>query len=73
MQIEVNGQSVDFDGDTIDYEDVLFIAKQRQGASVIYSGPRHGDSQRSGTLYHGKAPIKLEPGMIFDCVMTGNA
>lgn len=73
MEIEVNGEMVDFDGDTINYEDVLFIAKQRPGASVIYQGPRHGDSQRSGTLCHGKAPINLEPGMRFDCVMTGNA
>lgn len=72
MQITVNGQAVDFDGDTINYEDVLFIAKERMGASCTYSGPRHGDSQRSGTLATGDKPIALEPGMRFNCIMTGN-
>lgn len=72
MRIHVNGQAVDFDGDTITYEDVLWIAKQPEGASVIYIGQRHGDSRREGILSKGKA-IKPELDMAFTCVRTGNA
>lgn len=73
MKIVVNGQEVDFDAPNICYEDVLWIADERSGATVTYTGPRHGDSQRSGILYAGKPPIQVEAGMRFNCAMTNNA
>ncbi len=73
MRIRVNGQDVQWSASSIDYGAVLSIAKQPAGATVIYSGPRRGDSRRSGTLHAASQPIVVEDGMIFDAVMTGNA
>lgn len=72
MRIHVNGQGVEFDGDTISYEDILRIANEPVGASVIYIGQKYDDSRREGILSTGKS-IKPEQDMAFTCVRTGNA
>jgi len=70
--ITVNGEQHEVDGDTISHEEICALAKQPMHASATYEGQRNGDSQRSGITHAGKV-IKLEDGMIFDCVVTGNA
>jgi hypothetical protein len=52
---------------------VLALAEQPEGASVTYSGPRRGDSQRSGILHAQSQPIVVEDGMVFNAVRTNNA
>jgi hypothetical protein len=73
MRIYVNGMAVEWTGTMIDYGAVLALAKQPEGASVIYEGPRRGDTQRSGTLYPAKGAIAVEDGMHFSAVRTNNA
>ena len=73
MQIKVNGRDVSWSGSVIDYGAVLSLAEETPGATVTYSGPRQGDSQRSGILHAGSQPIVVEPGMSFNVVRTGNA
>jgi hypothetical protein len=58
--------------DTVTYEDILRMAGQPVGASVMYLGKRHGDSQRSGILGSGHS-VKVEEGMRFSVAVTGNA
>ena len=73
MKITVNGQEMEWVGNTIDYGNVLALAKQPEGASVTYEGPRHGDAQRSGILHATKGAIVVEDGMHFTAVRTNNA
>lgn len=80
MNITVNGTPRQVSGTDLDYEMVLrlaskssyFIDRDLIGATVVYHGPRHGDSQRSGTLIPGRS-VKPEEGMHFTAVNTGSA
>ena len=72
MKITINGDEQDFDGETISHEKICELANRPVHASVTYSGPRHGDSRREGLTYAGKS-VQVEDGMIFNCVVTGNA
>ena len=72
MKITINGEAHDFDGDTISHEQVCELAKEPVYASVMYEGPRHGDMRREGITHVGKT-IRVEDGMDFSCVVTGNA
>lgn len=57
--------------DPLSHEDICRLAGQPVSASVVYRGPRNGDSQRSGATYAGKS-IKPDDGMDITCVVTGN-
>lgn len=72
MKIIVNCRDHEIEEPRLTYEDVVRLAKQSMGASVMYSGPRRGDMRRSGILAHGES-VLVEDGMIFDAVHTGNA
>jgi hypothetical protein len=72
MHIIINGTRIEFYEASITYEQVIDLAGQPNGASVMYVGPRHGDSQRSGIMHEGKV-VRVEDGMKFDAVHTGNA
>jgi hypothetical protein len=74
----VNGVNWDYSNTEIGYEDVVMAAWDKLPAApplmtVTYSWHGPGDMNRSGTLYPGKAPIKVEDGMIFNAVSTDNA
>lgn len=71
-KIIVNGDEHELDDDHISHEKICELAGQPVHASVTYQGPRKGDSQRSGITYAGES-VKLEGGMIFNCIVTGNA
>jgi hypothetical protein len=71
-KITVNGTVHEVDGDTISHEQICALAGKPVHASATYLGPRNGDSERSGITHVGKS-VKLEDGMIFNCVVTGNA
>lgn len=70
--ITVNGDSHAWPKTSITHEEICALAKQPVHASVTYEGPRHGDSRRSGLTHVGKS-IKVENGLVIDCVVTGNA
>lgn len=72
MKITINGTEHDIDGDEIGHELVCELAGMPVYASVTYSGPLHGDYSRQGITYVGKA-VKIQDGMDFTCVVTGNA
>jgi hypothetical protein len=71
-KITINGVEHELDGDKISHEQICELAGKPVHASVTYRGPRKGDSERSGITHAGKS-IDLETGMIFTCVVTGNA
>jgi len=73
-EIMVNGVAHSFCGETISYREVVKLAgyEYRDCFTMTYRGPKHGDSQRSGTLTFSQS-VPLELGMKFDVVMTGNA
>ncbi|MBB3743891.1 hypothetical protein FHX10_003390 [Rhizobium sp. BK591] len=71
-KITINGVEHEVDGDKISHERICDLAGKPVHASATYLGPRKGDSERSGVTYVGKS-VKLEDGMIFTCVVTGNA
>lgn len=70
--ITVNGAEHELDDDTISHEKICELAGRPVHASVTYEGRREGDSRRSGITHSGKV-IKLDDGMIFNCVVTGSA
>jgi hypothetical protein len=77
-KINVNGVDWDYSSDEIAYEDVVRAAWDKlphepplMTVTYYWRGP--GDSERHGTLYPGKPPIKVENGMVFNAVNTGNA
>jgi hypothetical protein len=72
MKIEINGNEHIIEDPLLSYEDILRLAEQPMGATVVYCGPRRGDAQRTGTLCRGKT-VTCEDGMIFDAIRTGNA
>lgn len=72
MKITINGKEHDVETPTISHERVCELAGKPVYASLVYVGPRHGDSERSGTTYAGNS-IDLEDGMIINCVVTGSA
>lgn len=71
-KVTINGAEHEVDGDKISHEQICELAGQPVHASATYEGPRHGDSQRSGITHAGKV-IRIEDGMIFNCIVTGNA
>lgn len=72
-KITINGQEHEWPhDDELSHEKICELAGQPAHASVIYCGPRKGDSQRSGMTYAGKT-IKPDDDMIIDCVVTGSA
>lgn len=74
MNIKINGESHTFSNETISYDDVSILAygKVLPGLSMVYKGPRNGDSCRAGSLWTGKSVI-VEDGMRFEAMFTGNA
>ncbi|MGZ2484297.1 hypothetical protein ACVITL_002820 [Rhizobium pisi] len=71
-KIKVNGVEFEVHGDMISHEQICALAGKPVHASATYLGPRKGDSERSGITHVGKS-VKLEDGMSFTCVVTGNA
>lgn len=71
-KITINGVEHEVEGNTLSHEQICALSGQPVHASATYEGPRNGDSQRSGITHAGKV-IKLEDGMIFNCIVTGNA
>lgn len=72
MKITVNGTAHEVEAAVLTYEEVVRLAGERVGASVTYSGPRHGDSRREGIMCRGET-VKIEDEMRFNACMTGNA
>lgn len=72
-KITVNGTEVEWPhDDVLSHEKICELAGQPVSASVTYSTPRKGDSQRSGITSEGKS-IKPDDGMRISCVVTGSA
>lgn len=72
--IKVNGVEMKTAGaPDISYEALCGIAKKdpAHNPTVVYTTNRPGDEQRAGSLRHGQT-TRLEDGMIFDCLVTGN-
>lgn len=72
MKIVINGREHSPDGHTISHEDVCRMVGKPASATVTYSGPRRGDSQRRGELRPGQV-VELEPGLIFNAMVTSGA
>lgn len=72
MQITINGTLCTVNAETISHEEICKLAAKPEYASVVYRGPRKGDSQRYGITYKGET-IELEEDMRFTCVVTNNA
>jgi hypothetical protein len=71
--IKINGVAHQWPhDDQLSHERICELAGQPPHASVTYQGPRDGDSQRSGITHAGKS-IKIDDGMIINCVVTGKA
>jgi hypothetical protein len=77
-KVIVNGLEWTTPAETLGYDDIVMVAWDKLPAApplmtVTYHWSGPGDAERSGTLYPGKPPIKVENGMIFNAVSTGNA
>jgi hypothetical protein len=80
-QVIVNGIEWCTPAKEVDYDDIVMVAWDKLPhappllMTVVYSwhGPGWVTMHRNGTLYPGQPPIKVEEGMIFDAVYTGNA
>ncbi len=75
MQITVNGESVNVaPEDQITYDTIAGLAGHPgdQYLSITYHWRGDGDAMRSGILMPGKS-VKLDEGMRFNAVHTGNA
>lgn len=74
MNIYVNGKATETELVEVHYADVVALAGMSGNPSVTYRARLgHDDTSRAGTLYEGKAPIRLIEGMAFNVVHTGNA
>lgn len=72
-KITINGAEHEWPhDDLLTHERICELAGEPDYASVTYSTPRKGDSQRSGMTFKGES-IKSDDGMRIDCVVTGNA
>ncbi|AYG70610.1 multiubiquitin domain-containing protein [Rhizobium sp. CCGE531] len=71
-KIIVNRDEHEIDGKSVSHEQICQLAKQPAYVSVTYEGERRDDIQRSGFMYLGKL-VKLEDGMIFNCIVTDSA
>jgi hypothetical protein len=68
-KININGKDVEV-GDRLGYEDILTLAGEREGASVVCK-PK--DPRLSGfTVIRGQT-VDVTDGMRINCIMTGNA
>lgn len=69
MKIVINGSEVETTAESLSYEDVVSMARERGHPSVTWSvrGSRDG-----GTLYTGKS-VTVVDGLVINCVHTGNA
>ena len=77
-KIIVNGTEWDTPASELSYDDIVRVAWDTLPhapplMTVTYDWRGAGDISRSGTLYPGKPPIKIESGMIFTAVSTNNA
>ena len=70
--VNINGMEFEWGSDEITHEQICMLAQQPEWASVVYSGPKTGDSRRSGITSKGQT-LKLEDGMRIDAIVTGNA
>lgn len=73
MKVNINGVDREVDADRITYFALVELAGETGYPSVTYSGPRRGYSRRSGEMHAGCEPVKLEDGMVFSVIHTGNA
>ena len=75
-KIIINAKEYETDLNSISYNQLLEMCKKSYGCSAVYRSKIFiidgEEMQRSGTLYDGKT-IKLEDGMNFNVMMTGNA
>jgi hypothetical protein len=76
VNIIVNGRARMVDRAILTYDDIVRLAhnKPRTDAiyTVCYSGPRKGDSRRSGELCPGEL-VEIESGMVFSAMVTDGA
>lgn len=72
IRIVINGEERYTGARSLSYEWVVSLAWMSGHPTVTYSGPRHGDTQRSGTMHPGCADLEIEDGMIFNIAHTGN-
>lgn len=75
MRIIVNGVPIDLENTPfhLTYEQVVKLAGETGNPSVTYCSKRDGDTQRSGTMYSGCAPVLLTDVMVFNVVHTDGA
>ncbi len=74
MNIIINGIPYIYPKKTISYDDIsmLLYNKVVMGLSIVYRGPKNGDSRREGSLW-GDRSVSIEYGMCFAAMYTGNA
>lgn len=71
----MNGRARVVDRTTLTYDEIVRLAHNTPRETVYtvcYSGPRKGDSRRSGELCPGQS-VDVEPGMVFTAMVTDNA
>lgn len=71
MEIVVNGRTISVVGTSLTYDEIVYLAYSRPAEDLLYTvtykGPRS-----MGSVVPGER-IELDPGMIFNCMMTGVA
>ena len=76
MKINVNGaEKVIGEVPELLYWDLIILAgfkAGREGLTITYFGPKHGDMHREGTVLPGK-PVRPEEGMVFNVADTSSA
>lgn len=79
-KITINGEHVDFEPETISYDDIEEIVALEERwqppiplLSITYDWRGDGDVCRSGIIGPKDKPIKVADGMHFTAVHTGNA
>lgn len=79
INIVVNGRDYPItEGVEASYEDIVATAWKKEPTegevyTVTYSGKSNGNSRVAGSLAPGDKKIRLEDGMVFNCLMTDNA
>ena len=74
MRINVNGTDHDIPRGDISYQQIVSLAgaPDAKEMTVVYYLRGRGDSERKGSLSHGKS-VAGDDGMQFTAVYTGNA
>lgn len=72
-RIIVNGRPHDAADSHLTYDQVVAIAGTSGHPSVLYRLRLDYDTERSGSLHVGSAPIAIAEDMVFNVQHTGNA